>query len=94
LIPRPISPIYLQAILKKSAIEPIDEYLSPDKNSAVIGNENLGRNLAQMMANPMLPHEASLLFLRNLKPGIIPYDFKMTTTMPRKFCSEVGSVCL
>jgi hypothetical protein len=49
-------------------------------------------DLEQMIANPMLPHEASLYIFNESQTRHIPYDFKMDYyDSSAMFCSEVGS---
>ncbi len=49
-------------------------------------------HLEALIANPMLPHEASLYMFNESQNRHIPYDFKMDYyDSSAMFCSEVGS---
>lgn len=52
----------------------------------------LRNNLAQIQADPMLPHRAAEFALKNAREKHIPYDFSMDFQNADKwFCSEVAS---
>jgi hypothetical protein len=52
----------------------------------------LRADLAQMKADPMLPHKAATLAVNETRSRHIPYDFAMAFKEPSKyFCSEVAS---
>ncbi|MEH6512055.1 YiiX/YebB-like N1pC/P60 family cysteine hydrolase [Maribacter arcticus] len=84
-------PYFIEAHIEKGvAIATLDEYLSDKKLRFMVMRPRA--DLAQMMANPMLPHEASLFISEESKTRHIPYDFKMDYyDASAMFCSEVGS---
>jgi hypothetical protein len=70
-------------------VSPIEHYLRDTKLRILV--LRLRGNLPSMIADPLLPHNAASLALRNALARHIPYDFAMDDTKPEKqFCSEVA----
>ncbi|MGB5271711.1 YiiX/YebB-like N1pC/P60 family cysteine hydrolase [Eudoraea sp.] len=84
-------PYLVEAHIEKGvAIATLDEYLNDKKLRFMVMRPRV--DLEQMMANPMLPHEASLFIFNESQTRHIPYDFKMDYyDSSAMFCSEVGS---
>lgn len=84
-------PYLVEAHIEKGvAIATLDQYLKDKKLRFMVMRPRA--DLAQMTANPMLPHEASLYIFDESQARHIPYDFKMDYyDASAMFCSEVGS---
>jgi len=84
-------PYLVEAHIEKGvAIATLDEYLNDKKLRFMVMRPRI--DLEQMIANPMLPHEASLYIFNESQTRHIPYDFKMDYyDSSAMFCSEVGS---
>ncbi len=89
--PKTNEPYFVEAHIEKGvAIATLDEYLNDKKLRFMVMRPRA--DLAQMIANPMLPHEASLFISEESQTRHIPYDFKMDYyDSSAMFCSEVGS---
>jgi len=71
-------------------VRPIEQYLAETKLRVMV--LRLRSDLPQLVANPMLPHQAASLALSNALARHIPYDFAMEHSDPSKqFCSEVAT---
>lgn len=71
-------------------VSPIEAYLSDTKLRVMV--LRLHADLPQLVADPLLPHRAASLALRNASARHIPYDFTMNyRDTSRQFCSEVAS---
>ncbi|NNE03258.1 MAG: hypothetical protein HKN52_08830, partial [Eudoraea sp.] len=84
-------PYFVEAHIEKGvAIATLDAYLKDKKLRFMVMRPRA--DLPQMVANPMLPHQAALYISEESQTRHIPYDFQMdyfdTSAM---FCSEVGS---
>ncbi len=85
------TPYFVEAHIEKGvSIATLDEYLSDKKLRFMVMRPRM--DLPKMVANPLLPYEASTYIFNESQKRHIPYDFKMdyfdTSEM---FCSEVGS---
>ncbi|TFG78984.1 MAG: hypothetical protein E4H26_01080 [Flavobacteriales bacterium] len=85
------TPYLIEAHIEKGvAIATLEDYLKDTKLRFMVMRPRA--DLAQIKANPMLPHEASLHILDESQSRHIPYDFKMDYyDASAMFCSEVGS---
>jgi hypothetical protein len=71
-------------------ISRLEEYIKDVKLRVMV--LRLRADLAQMKADPMLPHKAATLAVNETRSRHIPYDFAMAFREPSKyFCSEVAS---
>ena len=84
-------PYFVEAHIEKGvAIATLDTYLKDKKLRFMVMRPRA--DLPQMIANPMLPHEASLFISEESQRRHIPYDFQMDYyDASAMFCSEVGS---
>lgn len=72
------------------AIASIDDYVADKKLRFMVLRPR--SNLPEIVANPMLPHEAAAFVYKEALQRHIPYDFAMDYFDSSKmFCSEVGS---
>ncbi len=72
------------------AVSTAEEYLRDKKLRILVLRPRA--DLAQMGADPMLPHRAAEAALARARAGHVPYDFAMDYQDPsRLFCSEVAS---
>ncbi len=77
-------------IEKGVAIATLDDYFKDTKLRVMV--LRLRSDLPALVNDPMLPHEAASLALKNATEHHIPYDFAMDYSDPSKlFCSEVAS---
>ena len=73
-----------------AAIASLQDYLADKKLRVMVLRPRA--DLPQLIANPMLPHQAASDALTKAKSHHIPYDFEMDYRDHRKlFCSEVAS---
>jgi len=71
-------------------VRPLDAYLADTKLRILV--LRLRGDLPQLVAHPLLPHQAASLAFSNALATHIPYDFAMDYTDPTKqFCSEVAA---
>jgi len=71
-------------------VRPIEQYLAETKLRIMV--LRLRSDLSQLVANPLLPHQAASLALSNSLVRHIPYDFAMEHSDPsQQFCSEVAT---
>jgi hypothetical protein len=71
-------------------VSSFDEYLRGKKLRIMV--LRLRSDLPQLIQDPMLPHKAAEMALKNVMEKHIPYDFEMNYKDPsRLFCSEVAS---
>ncbi|MGB5377767.1 YiiX/YebB-like N1pC/P60 family cysteine hydrolase [Muriicola sp.] len=84
-------PYFVEAHIEKGvAIANLDAYLKDKKLRFMVMRPRA--DLPQMIANPMLPHEAAFFISEESQTRHIPYDFKMDYyDASAMFCSEVGS---
>ena len=84
-------PFFVEAHIEKGvAIATLEAYLQDKKLRFMVMRPRA--DLPQMIANPMLPHEASLFISEESQRRHIPYDFQMDYyDASAMFCSEVGS---
>src|SRR4029453_14375858 len=69
---------------------PIEKYLTDTKLRIMV--LRLRNDLPPLAADPLLPHRAASLALRNPPPRHIPYDFAMNhADAAQQFCSEVAA---
>ncbi len=85
------APYLVEAHIEKGvAIASLDAYLNDKKLRFMVMRPRA--DLKEMLADPMLPHKASLYIFNESQARHIPYDFKMDYyDDSAMFCSEVGS---
>jgi len=72
------------------AVATLNKYLQDKKLRIMVLRLRAG--LPQLAEDPMLPHKAASLALKNAVTRHTPYDFEMDYSDPKKlFCSEVAS---
>lgn len=77
-------------IERGAAISTPEEYIKDTKLRVMVLRPR--KDLPQIQADPMLPHRAAELALKNAREKHIPYDFSMDFQNSDKwFCSEVAS---
>ena len=84
-------PYFVEAHIEKGvAIATLDDYLNDKKLRFMVMRPRA--DLPQIIANPMLPHNAASNIFNESQSRHIPYDFKMDYfDDSAMFCSEVGS---
>jgi hypothetical protein len=84
-------PSIIEAHIEKGVtVASLQEYLADQKLRVML--LRLRADLPQVRSDPMLPHKAASVALREAGKRHIPYDFEMNYRDPDKlFCSEVAS---